>query len=272
MTTLQIGQSTTMGEPLWYAYRDTVGTACSVLLLVFLFLTLATPIEEQVERLKEKTIEIALSEPEPAPQTESPPARVTPPATTPVVKDTVRPQAPVQQAPTPVAPVQSPPNPLQSPPNPLTATPSVEAFQRAAPAQAAVVNSEPTRAAPPTPPTPPVVAAIQPSATAPSTAVQADRYEAQILRYLESIKRYPSSREARQTRPSGIVTVWFELTRAGKVLDAGIEKGSNSSLLDYEAVKTVRGGNFPPFPESLFNNAEKHRFAAHLKYELKTTE
>jgi protein TonB len=262
MTTLQIGQSTTLGEPLWYAYRDTVGTACSVLLLVFLFSKLATPIAEQVERLKEKTLEVSLSEPEPAPQTEPAPARVTPPAPTPVVKDTVRPQTPAQQAPTPVAPAQSPPNPV-------TATPSVEAFQRAAPAQAAVANSEPTRAAPPTPP---VVAAIQPPATAPSTAVQADRYEAQVLRYLESIKRYPSSREARQTRPSGIVTVWFELSRAGKVLDAGIEKGSNSSLLDYEAVKTVRGGNFPPFPESLFSNAEKHRFAAHLKYELKTTE
>ena len=92
------------------------------------------------------------------------------------------------------------------------------------------------------------------------------------MRYLESIKRYPSSREARQTRPAGVVTVWFELARTGRVIDAGIEKGSNSSLLDSEALKTVRAGNFPQFPEAVFASADKHRFSAHLSYELKTSE
>lgn len=92
------------------------------------------------------------------------------------------------------------------------------------------------------------------------------------MRYLESIKRYPSNREARLTRPAGIVTIWFELSRAGRVLDAGIEKGSNSSMLDSEALKTVRSGNFPQFPETVFANAEKHRFSAHLSYELKASE
>jgi protein TonB len=106
----------------------------------------------------------------------------------------------------------------------------------------------------------------------PQTAVQTERYEAQILRYLESIKRYPSGREARQTRPAGTVTVWFDLSRAGRVLDAGIEKSSQSSLLDSEALKTVRTGNFPAYPEGVFANADKHRFSAHLSYELKTTE
>ena len=102
--------------------------------------------------------------------------------------------------------------------------------------------------------------------------MQADSYVAQLKRYLESVKRYPSSREARQTRPSGVVKVWFELSRAGKLLDAGIELGSGSSILDFEALKTVRTGSFPPMPEGVFGTSDKHRFTIDLRYELKSAE
>lgn len=93
-------------------------------------------------------------------------------------------------------------------------------------------------------------------------------YESLLLAYLEQIKRYPSSREARQTRPQGPVKVWLEISRTGKLLDSGVMSSSGSNLLDSEALKTIRGGNFPPMPEDAFIGQSAHRFTATLKYTL----
>jgi periplasmic protein TonB len=255
MTALPAGSSNAMNDPWAYAHRQSLGSVSAAFMLAGFVLVLAKPVAEKIERLKEQTMEIAMVEPEPTPPPPVQPPQVQPPPTPPpMVKSTPQPTVKAD----PVTPLPTVKTPEAIP------TPAAEPTQRA-PAPPVVV-AEPAR--PPSPPTPP---APSPAPSQP-TAAQTDRYEAQILRYLESIKRYPSSREARQTRPSGVVTIWFELSRAGKVLDAGIENGSNSSLLDYEALKTVRSGNFPPFPDGVFGNSDKHRFSAHLRYELKSAE
>jgi len=50
--------------------------------------------------------------------------------------------------------------------------------------------------------------------------------------------------------------------------DAGIETGSGSMLLDHEALRTVRGGQYPPFPPEAFAGENVHRFAVGLDYRL----
>lgn len=236
---------------LLYQQRESFSAATTLVMFgVFLIGVAFSPVVKKVTHLAERPIEVSLSQPEqPAPE---PQAAAVPPVQ-------AQAKAPIRATlqPSPVAAAQTAETP---------ATTSPEPAQHVVPPSAtktistAVATLETTRPAPATPPP------AQPS------PAQTDRYEAQILRYLESIKRYPSSREARQTRPAGVVTVWFELARSGRVLDAGIERGSNSSLLDSEALKTVRAGNFPQFPEAVFANADKHRFSAHLSYELKTSE
>jgi protein TonB len=103
---------------------------------------------------------------------------------------------------------------------------------------------------------------------APAPAILQSKYEAQLLAYLEKIKRYPTSREARQTRAQGVVKVWLELSRDGMLMNAGIESSSGSNLLDNEALRTLRGGNFPSFSTEVFPGEASHRFSARLDYQI----
>jgi periplasmic protein TonB len=258
--------------PLIYLQRDAVSAGSTLLLFGLLVMFATKPAIEQVIRLKEQVVAIELAEPIATPKPEPiatpvPPAPVSTPKPAVQTPRTVTPASAPAVTPTPV-PVQST-VPAAEPVTKLAAPVAVasEPVQPVKPIQTVIPT--PVETAVPTLP----VAPITPTAPAvPASKGQSDRYEAQVLRYLESVKRYPSSREARQTRPSGVVTVWFELSRSGKVIDAGIEKSSNSSLLDSEALKTVRAGNFPAFPEAVFANADKHRFSANLSYELKTSD
>ncbi len=93
-------------------------------------------------------------------------------------------------------------------------------------------------------------------------------YEAQLRAYLERIKRYPTSREARLTRPQGAVRVWLEISRAGQLLGVGVMSSSGSNLLDGEAVKTLKTGSYPPIPEEAFVGESSHKFSATLSYTL----
>lgn len=92
------------------------------------------------------------------------------------------------------------------------------------------------------------------------------KYEAILRAYIEKIKRYPTSREARLSRPEGIVKIWLELNRAGELIAVGISNSSGFNLLDNEAIKTLRGGNFPAFPEGAFSGESSHKFLASMKY------
>ncbi len=111
-----------------------------------------------------------------------------------------------------------------------------------------------------TPPAP--VPSAQP---VPSTA---SIYEAQLRSYLEKIKRYPTSREARLTRPQGAVRVWLEISRNGQVLGVGVMTSSGANLLDGEALKTLKTGSYPAFPEDAYVGENAHKFSATLNYTL----
>lgn len=100
------------------------------------------------------------------------------------------------------------------------------------------------------------------------TAGAQDAYLARILAYVQSRKKYPTSREASQQKPSGTTRAWVVLDRAGAVLEAGIERSSNSMLLDSEALKLLRLGAYPPFPAEAFLGKTSHRFYFDLEYSL----
>jgi len=90
-------------------------------------------------------------------------------------------------------------------------------------------------------------------------------YTGKVRAYLNSIKRYPTSREASIQRPEGKVRIWFVLKRDGSLVDAGVEDSSNSILLDNAGLTTVRRGSMPPF-ESAFGSEETHRFTVDLEF------
>ena len=259
MTAIHATDRPSGGARLLYDQRENISAAAAFILLALLLLGFSQPVAEQIVQLKERIISIELSPQElPVEPTKPKPLAPLPP---PLQRAQPRIELRSQTATATPAVAQS--TEAVTEPTPRAVTPIAPA-QLAAAVPAA--PKAPALTGPPVPPSPATTPAP------PSSAGQTDRYEAQILRYLESVKRYPSSREARQTRPTGIVTIWFELARSGKVIDAGIEKSSNSSLLDSEALKTVRTSSFPAFPEGVHANADKHRFAAHLSYELKTSD
>lgn len=110
--------------------------------------------------------------------------------------------------------------------------------------------------------------AIEPATPAARAADLQSGYERQVLAALERAKRYPTSREARLTRPQGAARIWVEIGRDGRTLDVGLAHSSGSNLLDAQALSTARPIVYPPFPEAAFNGAASHRFIATLKYEL----
>ncbi len=110
---------------------------------------------------------------------------------------------------------------------------------------------------------PPVV-----TGTGPSIGQIQAGYERTISAYVQSIKRYPTSREARMQRPTGKVGLWIEVNRDGSLKDAGIAKSSDFILLDNAALATVRQGKFPPFPVDTYPGESVHRFTFTLDYNL----
>jgi TonB family protein len=92
-------------------------------------------------------------------------------------------------------------------------------------------------------------------------------YAAMIISKIEAAKHYPSSREAKISRPKGIVRLSLELERTGRVIDVQILESSHANILDNEALKTVRLIGFPAFPENAFTNQRSHRFDFNLDYD-----
>ena len=104
---------------------------------------------------------------------------------------------------------------------------------------------------------------------APAQAARAnpdDVYVAELRSYLNGIKRYPTSREARQLRPQGTVKLWLTLDRSGQLLDVGVESSSGSIILDNEALRTVRNGRFPAIPPEAFTGQASRKFIVPIEY------
>jgi TonB family protein len=98
------------------------------------------------------------------------------------------------------------------------------------------------------------------------------RYEGLFKSLVEKNKRYPNSREAKIAHPEGVVRLAVELNRAGNVLSAAVIKSSGSNILDIEALRTVRGTEFPPFPANAFIDESTHRFTVAMAYSLASQE
>jgi len=111
-----------------------------------------------------------------------------------------------------------------------------------------------------TPPPPPL-----PAPPAPKVDVEAS-YLSGLRSYLNSIKRYPTGREASIQRPQGKARIWFVLTRDGRVQDAGVDESSDSLLLDRTALATVQRGSYPPFPDDGWSGQATHRFTVDLEF------
>jgi protein TonB len=162
-------------------------------------------------------------------------------------KPTTPPPPMAMQMPVPVVIPQVVPPPQITPPPPPQAAPP--------PVNPAPVEAIRTPAPAPAPP--------------PATAGRAspeDLYVGGLRAYLNSIKRYPTSREARQLRPQGIVKLKLEIDRSGQLLNVTVEATSGSLLLDNEALRTVRNGRFPAIPPDAFAGQATKTFIVPVEY------
>lgn len=91
-------------------------------------------------------------------------------------------------------------------------------------------------------------------------------YVDRVRAYLQTIKRYPTGREASLQRPVGASRVWFVVSRSGELIDAGIEISSGSMLLDNASLGTVRKSNYPVFPNAAWPGKLNQRFTVELNF------
>lgn len=182
------------------------------------------------------------------------------------------PPAPVPPPPVPTPPRPSPTPPVPTPPRPVEARPTPAPTPNPIPVARQEPPPPPAPSAPPAPapapPAPPAPPAAPPAPPAPPAAPAVDAsatYTGRVRAYLNTVKRYPTGREASIQRPEGKVRVWFVLKRDGSLVDAGIEDTSNSILLDQAGLATVRRGTMPAF-EAAFGSDETHRFTVDLEF------
>jgi periplasmic protein TonB len=219
-------------------HRDAVAMLPAIVVLALL----ATASVKQIVKLKDNSEPMTVSlyeepPPEDLPPPPKPQPRVIPPEATP---PRPQPQQVVDPQPAPVV------------------TQPAEAIS--APVATAPVQT-------PTPPVPPVAApASTPPARHSANESLEATYVAKLRTYLNSIKRYPTSREARQQHPQGKVRMWLELARDGTLRNLGVEETSGSMILDGAAQSTVRQGSYPAFPDEMWAGNATHRFAVTLEY------
>jgi protein TonB len=170
---------------------------------------------------------------------------------------------PPPEPPKPTPPPTPPQKPTLQPPKPIAPQPAPSPTPTAAPSPPTPPAPTPPPATPP-PPAPPVE---EPPPPPPKPKADlTGQYAAQVRAYVNSIKRYPTGREVSLQRPKGTTRVWFTLKRDGSLVDADIETSSDSIYLDKQALKTVRGGTYPPFPADLYAGEEQHRFTVDLDF------
>lgn len=234
-----------MTLPFFYRSRDALAALPSLLVLVALVFTgIQTAVKIQPHN-DDSLVQITLTEPPPA--LVLPPTPLTPLTPPPVL----RPPAPPR---TPTPPVLQPVVPASVPSTLPAATVLAAApVSRTSAVVAATPAPAPVAVAPPPPPKP-------------DFANIEGEYIGKLRAHLNSIKRYPTGREASQQRPQGKVKVWFILRRDGTLVDAGIESSSNSMLLDDAARKTINRATFSGFPDASWSGQTSHRFSAELEF------
>ncbi|MCQ4272766.1 energy transducer TonB [Pseudomonas kuykendallii] len=216
----------------------------------------------------DSTVEVALIDPaELLPPPEPIPEPSPPPEPEPI------PEPPPEPDPEPVVELpEPPPKPKPKPPEPKPQPPKPKPQVVAKPAPTPPPpQPQVTKAAEPKPAPAPVAAPAPapPAAPTANTASLESNYIAGLHSELEKYKQYPRGREASLQRPVGNVVVWLLIDRAGKVLDAGIEKKASNMLLNKAAQTSLRRiEQVRPFPRDVFEGKDRYRFSATLVYSI----
>lgn len=216
-----------------------------------------------------ETVEIALADllpepPAPAQAASLPPSEPLSPEPPPPPEPPAEPPPPPEAALDPVLPPPPPPPPKPAP-RPKPVSPPQQVFWHDPPKPAPPAPSAAPPAAAPTQ-TAALPVPMPPPAPPASAGIEAG-FIGQLHTYLNSIKRYPNSKEARLLRPVGAVEVRFTLTRAGDVTDVVVVHGSGSSILDQQARATVHSGHFPIFPLDAWAGQPQHEFTTILEFD-----
>ena len=94
------------------------------------------------------------------------------------------------------------------------------------------------------------------------------QYAATLRTNIDARTVVPESIEYRLSRPKGETRVNFVLDRAGSVLDARVMHTSGSDILDRQAVRIVKAGRYPAFPQAAFHGELRHSFLVTLEFHL----
>ena len=146
-------------------------------------------------------------------------------------------------APTAPAPPPAPPRATGEPSETISQSPAPRTI---AAAPAAAEARTPLVAAPAAQP---ISASAAPPAPSNDAAVLAS-FQGRVMARLSQVKRYPPAARAR--REQGVAAVRFTLTGQGRVRTVALDRSSGSSLLDREALETVRRAQpLPRIPDEL---------------------
>lgn len=200
---------------------------------------------------------LALAEPEPEPQPEPQPEPEPEPEQEPEPQPEPEPVPVVPQPVAEVAPAPKPrpkPTPKSTPkprPKPAVSSP------KTAPVKAPTETRRSETARVPVPAAPRVnVQAIE------NGYIQALRVQ------LDRSKRYPTGRQVSLERPEGIVEVWLEVDRSGRVINSGINTRARSMLLNRAADSSLQSiKQVKPFPADAFAGQNTKRFLATFNYQ-----
>jgi periplasmic protein TonB len=94
------------------------------------------------------------------------------------------------------------------------------------------------------------------------------QYAATLRSNIDARTVVPESIEYRLRRPKGETRVNFTLDREGSVLEARVARTSGSEILDHQALRIVKAGQYPPFPQTAFRGELRHSFLVTLEFHL----
>lgn len=233
-------------------HRDQASFTGTILLMLGFAFALSLKPHLPAKETAEAPMEIRMQE---APPEAPPPVRPLPPP------------PPVARS-TPTPPIKALPRPPVSPaPASQPAPMRTEAVASASPQpQALAAPTTPNPAPAPKEVAKPVEPAPAPVPAKPHAQVS-DAYVAKLRAYVQGRKRYPTSREASLAKPTGTVRTWVILNRQGEVQEVGVDKSSDSLILDSEATKLLRSGHYPAFPDDAFPGQGSHKFYFDLDYQ-----
>jgi protein TonB len=176
----------------------------------------------------------------------------------------------VELAPDPAPPAPRIPDPpVPQPPRPRPVLKKEPVHHEAAPASLPLMAETAETPAVDDRPAPPQEAGPD-APSAPDRAAAAGTIEAQYAATLrtniDARTVVPDSIEYRLRRPKGETRVNFTLDRAGSVLAVSVARTSGSEILDHQAIRIVRAGLYPPFPQSAFRGESRHSFLVTLEF------